>query len=487
MIYLTRPVFEFDVNWNDPAAKAFQFDLRELLIGFGAEFFTGLQSHVAQGWQFSLLLKTAAEIELYEAFTAELAGRLNGFWLPTPLNALRVVAPVDATHVDIEDQNLRDTLADHPDVYFWLAGQPCKVTAAALQSAGIERITVQSALSPQPAAGDRAQRLHYVRLVDDQERGTFLKESTLPITLRCVELPTEYAAIETGQQPIYLYHFWTTNPMSCHWRHTSFAADVVSDNVLYSKYAITHGAIRDSTVLENRTLEIKAKYDASHPFALFLPIPFSRPLLVEVSMVSYGTPDTATILFSGQIRNVRDFGDRLTATCDDFLGVLSRKFPRMMIQPECNYHVFEPNTCKLGAALFSTVAHIASLDNASRPPTAVVTLDYPLLPGFDNWRLDGWFDYGWAVCGYGLEYEVRTILFSEPDTGAQDIKLTLNAPWTHAAVGDRVQITPGCNGLAATCQNKFNNFSNFGGFPAVPEQNLSLKAMNEVVSQGGKK
>jgi len=66
--------------------------------------------------------------------------------------------------------------------------------------------------------------------------------------------------------------------------------------------------------------------------------------------------------------------------------------------------------------------------------------------------------------------------------------LTLNAPLNFAPIGRTwIQIVSGCDHLSATCQHKFNNFQNFGGFVAAPDRNLSLKGLNTSVPQRNKK
>ncbi len=496
MSFLTRPVFEFEINWKNPVSKSFAFDLDELAIGFGAEVFTSLQTHVAQGYKFAVELQTPAQIDAFDAFTAALRGRLAGFWLPVPFAAVKWKAAVDATHFDIEDQNLRDTWQDHPDIYLLIGRtsytspqyQIAKITNVATAGAGAERITLDTALDPQPNARTPIARLHYVRLVDDTEEGQFVKEGFMTRSLKVVELPLEYTAYETGELPIYLYHFFTNAPATYHWRYTSFAADVASGNELFSKFAINHGSLAESAKLENQSLKITAVKDANHPFSLFFPIPFSRRLNVEVIEVSYADLETQTRRFTGTVRNVAEEGSKLTATCDSWANVLSRKVPLMLIQPTCNYNIYDLPTCKLPRAQKETTAQITAIDNAANPPTVTARLLFASSAHLAEWTAENWFAAGWLETGSALNFEVRTILSSALVDGETDIiQLTLNTFLVHAAVGNFIQLLPGCDGTAETCKTKFNNFVNFGGFVAVPTRNLALKGVNVSVAQGGKK
>ena len=491
MNYLTRPVFEFPIDWSDPVNQRFDFDLRELSLGFGAELFLALQSHVVSGYNAGLVLKTNDEIEAFDAFFAALTGRLQGFWFPAPFLAAQIVGAVSATQFDIRDIGLRDTLADHPDVYLLvkrpgLAARPCKINAVALQSAGIERVTLTAALGTPVTTADSLWRLHYVRLADDVERGRFMKGRRATArtsghrTAARIRKPTRRANCRS-----IFTTSGTAEPMNWHWRFTSFAANVVSGNQLFTKSNLTHGAIKKSIRLDNEGAEIEAAFDGNHPLALFLPIPFSRSLQVEILEASFADPNTTRTLFVGRVRTVADEGDKLVAKCDSWAGVLARKFPGAIIGPTCNWEVFDRN-CGLERWKKETIGDVVSVDNTVYPPT----LTLQLIAGStqeDEWMTADWFARGWIETGSGVGFQVRTILASTGDAPDTQVTLTLNHG-VAVAVGQRVHLVPGCDGSIAHCRDKFRNFPNgFGGFPAVPERNLSLQAVEATTSAGGKK
>ncbi|NJM13076.1 MAG: hypothetical protein HC889_15515 [Synechococcaceae cyanobacterium SM1_2_3] len=129
---------------------------------------------------------------------------------------------------------------------------------------------------------------------------------------------------------------------------------------------------------------------------------------------------------------------------------------------------------------------MVSSDNSVFPPT--VTLQ--LIAGStqeDDWMATDWFARGWIETGNGLGFQVRTILASTGDADNTRVTLTLNHQLS-AVAGQRVHLIPGCDGSVTQCRDKFGNYPNgFGGFPAVPERNLSLKAVEATASAGGKK
>lgn len=490
MNYLGREIFLFAVNWGDAVSRSLKYDLKELLIGFGAETFQPTQTHTVNGWEFSTMLKTGQDILDYETFMDALIGRLNGFWLPCPLEAANFAAGVSTTEFDVTPEDLESSWDDRPDQHLLLKYPDGTLRAAQIQGVAAEgdyeRVTLNEALPEIPPAGTVLKRLHYVRLAGDVERGRFLAENTMSASLSVIELPLEYAEVETGLRPILLYHFWMSTPGDYHWRYTSFAGAVVSGNKLYSPYGMNHRSLSIGTKPENQNLNIEAVYDANHPFALFFPIPFSRKVNVEVIEIFYGDLDTQKRLFTGFIRNVADDGDRLVATCDSWFNVLQRKGPRMLIQDLCNHLVYETGTCKTLRAGKETTAVIVSIDSAALPPTVTVDLLYEDLEGFANWITEDWFASGFLEVGFDLHFELRTIISSVKVDDPGRLTLELNAFLQHAEVGQYLQLIPGCNGTREDCINKHDNFDNYGGFK-VPMRNLSMKAVNAVASQGDKK
>lgn len=489
MLYLDRPVFEFPINWADALNKAFVYDLNELSLGYGAEIFTSLQLHTTQGFQFSLDLTTEGQLDAFDDFFSALTGRLVGFWLPSPFEAMQVVAGISSTQFTIQDQKLVDSWQDHSSIYLFFVregfvSKGAKITAVVALGGGLERVTIDTALADwanlfTPAAG--VFKLHYVRLSSDVEQGKFVAEGWMKRSVRVIELPTEYTTIETGEKKIFLFHFWCAAPMDYHWRYTNFAADVVSGNKLFSKLAIECGGLKRGMKADSEGVQITTAYDANCPFALFLPIPFSRPMNVEVFETTFGDPDTTAALFTGRVRVVEDRGESLQGNCDSWAAILNRKTPRMLYQKECNNYLFDPATCRALRAHFETTGLFHTV--ASTSSTVVLTLDFPT----DKRKVANYFAQGFLETGAGINFEVRTILSSSWNAGTSRLTITINAPLYHAAAAAPLQLIPGCDGSVTTCREKFNNFGNFGGFVDIPVDNLSLKAVEAKVSQGDKK
>lgn len=484
MNYLSRPVFEFAVNWAGNVSRSFSYDLREIPIGFGAQIFTGRGQNVINGWALPMELPTEADIVAFETFTDALKGRLLGFWLPVPMVGMEIAAAISATEFDIVDQGLRDTWTETPDIHLAFETNgvlACAKITGVAQVGNYERVTIDTALSP--GLTTTVSRLHYVRMAEDREPAGYIREHHQQREVRVIELPQEYTTAETGEQPIYLYHFWASAPIDYHWRYTSFAADVISQDETHRAAAINHGPIRNSMKLQSEVIEIAAGYEANHPLSLYLPIPISKSINVTVEKCSYADPDTVTRLFTGVVRVVNDDGTSLKAQCDSFLSILKQRIPAMLIQETCSYQVFDARTCKAAMPKYQTSGHILDIDNDSQPPRVVLSLRFPTGVKL----LTDYFAQGYIETGLQLTYEQRTVFSSSWNSGASEMTMELNAPLLKAVVGQEVQLIPGCDGLPATCREKYRNFENFPGHVQIPADNPSFKAIEGKTSAGDKK
>ncbi|MBM1222562.1 DUF2163 domain-containing protein [Ponticoccus sp. SC2-23] len=97
-----------------------------------------------------------------------------------------------------------------------------------------------------------------------------------------------------------------------------------------------------------------------------------------------------------------------------------------------------------------------------------------------------WFERGRLIvqsgAGAGLVGIVKTDI-TMPD-GRRQIDLWDPIPATVVA-GDAIRIEPGCDKRTQTCQNKFNNFINFQGFPHVPGEDWLIRIPVAAADAGG--
>jgi hypothetical protein len=479
MIYLDRPVFDFEIDWSRLPSARFEYDLRALEIGFGPPAFAPLQDHVVHGFQFEVLMDSPNRIAAVESFFDSVQGRLQGFWLPGPQEAFRIVAPVDASNFDIASQGLAQTFGEHPanHVLFTKPGRSSVATqmlAVADNGNGTERVTIKSAA--QIDATWRAWPLHYVRLAQDLEQGTFEAEGVLVYSVRVVELPTEYALAETGQRPVFLYHIWSEfNGAAQHWHYTSYPLDLELGGQEYLAKRITHGALSLSSKADREEVSIETLYEPGNPLSLLFPLRLSTPLWVEILEGNLANGSLPTPVFRGLALSASVQGTKETVRCASAMDSMRANVPCMMLQPRCNYRLYEPNTCRVNPDLHQIAVTLVS---ASRREAIVSGAG---LTG----KAAQYFSEGWVQFGTGATFEVRTVLGSTAEDSGE-VTLILNAPLAYATAADVGLLYPGCDGTTGACALKFSNFANWGGH-RIPLRNLALKAMEIKVGSGGKK
>lgn len=479
---LSRPIFTTPINWTDGVSQRLSYDLRELSIGFGAEVFAPLQDHVVHGFEFSVQLHTEAEILAAENFFAALRGRLHGFWLPAPTEALDIVSSISPTQFDITAQGLAETWENHPAVHLWFthegASAAAKILSVTDNGDGTERVTLESALPFTPAASAIVSRLHYVRLADDEESASLLAEWFEQRSFQVVELPAEYAAAETGEQPVYLYHLWIESDPEQHWYYTSFASDIASNGKTYLARPVSHGSLKSDIEGTAEKASIEALHETGHPLLFGFPFPPPRAIHAQILETTYGTPDMVKVLFTGQVEKVTRRGKKIGARCVSILDLDSQRLPDALIGPRCAFQVYDANC----GASRSLLQRSVTLTEIVSERVVRVTKATPF--STENEPANH-FTFGWSESGSGAALEIRSILM-DIVVSPTVRELTLNLPLQQAELLDTVTLVPGCDGKWATCQVKFMN-NNFMGHPYVPEKNPTLSAVQQPVSQGGKK
>jgi hypothetical protein len=359
--YLSRPIFEFTINWAEGVKREFNYDIREFQLG-RVVCMQPLQQSVVHGWEFDLLLSNESEIEEFEAFIETCNGRINGFWLPSPMAACAISDGVDASSFLIEDQGLRE-LFSGSSCHHWIFSKPGETTQYAEvdtvtsnNDGANENVTLKSALSTAVDETWNAFLMFYVRFATDDHSAEFIADNIQKRSVRVVELPAEYAATETGQAPVWLYDFWIEADTNVHWRFTSLNQNVTAGGYAFSSAAIQHNG-HIASLKQESGLTIESAYESSNPLSRFMPPSLPRPLWVKAYETTYSAPSLSTPIFCGVIDSVSLKGTQITAKAVSLTGAIGRRFPRFLIQPRCNY-VFLSDLCGADLAASGLITNV---------------------------------------------------------------------------------------------------------------------------------
>lgn len=179
---------------------------------------------------------------------------------------------------------------------------------------------------------------------------------------------------------------------------------------------------------------------------------------VRAWLVNWADPEQRMLQFRGSIGELRRAGGAFHAELRGLTDLLNRPLGRIYQKP-CTA-VLGDNDCRIALETpgYRAEAVIASLDGAALRLQGAESSDA------------GWFERGRLDVLDGAAQGLwASIKLDEPARDGRDVTL-----WSSIggglAVGDRVQLTAGCDKRMTTCRLKFNNMLNFQGFPDLPHE-----------------
>jgi uncharacterized phage protein (TIGR02218 family) len=160
--------------------------------------------------------------------------------------------------------------------------------------------------------------------------------------------------------------------------------------------------------------------------------------------------------YVGNVAEVDISRNLATFTINSYLELLNQNLPRNLFQASCVNTLFDAS-CTLSQSSFQTTGAAGAGSTAS---TISATLS----------QATGYFNLGTIAFTSGDNAGVSRTIGTYVSGGTASVI----APFPSGpAAGDTFKIYPGCNKLQQTCGVKFNNLSNFRGFPFIPQQESS--------------
>lgn len=264
-----------------------------------------------------------------------------------------------------------------------------------------------------------------------------------------------YAARETSQQdgrPNELYEF---ERLGQFWRYTSSDRSV-SDSGTFQPEAISRTPIESTQELARAPITIKVRRD--------LPViddyrmqPPQRAIHINIRQRHDGDSggSLTVVVYTGRVVAVTWAGSEAEIHCEPTIMGLERLGLRRFWQRQCP-HVLYGTECGLDKTAHRVVGPIDVING-----NTVEISEAALQP-------DGWYAGGFIEreLPSSIAFENRFIV---SHTG---VVLTLNAPlYSGFSVGQNHQIYKGCDHTAATCDSKFGNLANYGGFEYMVTKN----------------
>ncbi len=163
------------------------------------------------------------------------------------------------------------------------------------------------------------------------------------------------------------------------------------------------------------------------------------------------------VLYSGRVADITLGRSKISMKVPSLLVLLSNMMPRRIFGAPCT-HIFGDAMCQFDRSTMSVIFACTSSSGQA------------LLNGGPSPAPGTLYNLGTAIGITGANIGIKRTV-NNLAGGA----VTLTAPYAFpVVVGDQFQLLPGCDHTVATCQNVFNNFVHFGGFPNIPPPEASL-------------
>lgn len=263
-----------------------------------------------------------------------------------------------------------------------------------------------------------------------------------------------YAQYEQSPQsgrPVELYIFTIGATV---YRYTSAEDQVVFQSNTYFPRQITRGTPKQSS--EQRKQDMEVTLPASDDVASrFIGIVPGQLMTLEIVRFHRDDPDEEGLsIWDGRITGASYSNDGVECLLQGLTteAALSRPIPRYKYQGMCN-HVLGDSQCQVNLSAAAN-RHTGLVTGVSG---GVITVQ----------GLGAAKGGGWATGGY-VEFQSNDWRLVIDQTGDD---CTLLLPFEENVLGQNVTVVVGCDHSIGTCNTKFSNAINFGGFPYVPTRN----------------
>lgn len=253
-----------------------------------------------------------------------------------------------------------------------------------------------------------------------------------------------------GGAPIECYEF-ARGPV--YYRYTSAATDVTVNTKLFTAKPISRSAIEATpeaarspiTITGPRDLPVADLYRVSPPSDV-----------VSVTVYRYHETDVdaelATI-YMGRVLNANWQGSTVTLRIEPVYTSMARPGLRRLYQRSCP-HVLYSAACGKGSGDVGVTTTADAVSAATLTVAAAASY------------ADGYFAGGF------VEWETQTGVYERRMIVTHTASsLVMASAIQNLLAGAAIRIYPGCDKTIVTCNTKFNNAINFGGFPWIPQKN----------------
>jgi uncharacterized phage protein (TIGR02218 family) len=260
-----------------------------------------------------------------------------------------------------------------------------------------------------------------------------------------------YNAYETSHQsgaPVELYEFARAAQV---WRYTSADSDITYDSKTWSAATMMRNSIEATPEQARNALKVTVQRD-NEVADLFRQTAPTEVIALTVRRYHRGDGN-AVVIWVGRVLNVEWQGSQAVLNCEPVTASMKRPGLRRLYQRQCP-HVLYSAACGVNKAAMAVAGTVGGISGTALTVAAAAG------------EADGYFAGGYVE--WQPESGVFERRFIKKHIGSA---LTLSVAFDGIAVGQAVTLYPGCDHTTTTCDGKFSNLNNYGGFPHIPTKN----------------
>lgn len=241
---------------------------------------------------------------------------------------------------------------------------------------------------------------------------------------------------------------------SVQWAYTNVDTEVTYNSVTYTPLAIGRSNVGQKNELSKANLDVKVPL-SSDIGARWIQGELER----TVSLTVYQQTDAGTsVIWKGRLAHPKASSDHITLRFESIFTSLERAGLRRHYQRHCPYMLYGRG-CRLDRANYASFGILTNIVDD------VATVNIASL------QADGYYKGGILET---LDGNTRFILeHSGNDLTLIRVMKELNQAYADSG-NQAVIIYPGCDRTIDTCNTRFSNIANYGGFPHIPAKNPEL-------------
>ena len=252
-------------------------------------------------------------------------------------------------------------------------------------------------------------------------------------------------------KPVELYTFARNAAI---WRYNTSDEDITIGGLIYRSIQIRRTNIERNQDTSRSPITVNISLSADFLFQYRFVSPSDVMTLTIQKFHLTDVDSELAVIWQGRVLNVKILEDEAEIRCEPVYTSIRRTLLRRVYQTNCP-HVLYGADCLASQTTFRQSGIVTSIINGIQ----IVSNDFSSFA-------DDYFTGGFIQWEDPQGNQNRRFIIQHTAN-----VLTIDVFIPELTVGQTIFAFPGCDHTLNTCNVKFNNVSNYGGFPFMPEKN----------------